>query len=342
MELPTIWFILIAFFWVGYLVLEGFDFGVGMLTVLLARTEKEKRVLLNTIGPVWDGNEVWLIVAAGATFAAFPDWYATMLTAFYLPIFLTLVALIGRIVGLDYRSKRNDATWRRRCDGAIVFGSVVPAVVWGVVLADLLGGLPIDAEGEFVGNLLDLLHPYALLGALVTVTVFCLHGATFTGLKTVGDIRTRARRFALRIGVPAWLVTAMFIAWTVADADQQAVTIAGFISLFGLAGCLVAVVAHREGWAFLATTIAIAAWVVMIFIALYPAVMVSSLNPQWDLTVSNAASSDYTLTIMTWTAAAFTPLVVGYQAWSYWVFRKRIGTKNIGGDASAAPTSEQA
>ncbi len=203
MELTTVWFVLIAVLWIGYLVLEGFDFGVGMLTAVLARDEKERRVLLNTIGPVWDGNEVWLIVAGGATFAAFPEWYATLFSGFYLPLFVILVALILRIVALEYRSKRPAMVWKRRCDVGILIGSVVPAVLWGVALANLVRGVPIDADKEFVGSVVDLLNPYALLGGLVTLTVFLVHGAVFVGLKTVGDIRERARVLALRVGVVA-------------------------------------------------------------------------------------------------------------------------------------------
>ncbi len=214
MELTTVWFVLIAVLWIGYLVLEGFDFGVGMLTAVLARDEKERRVLLNTIGPVWDGNEVWLIVAGGATFAAFPEWYATLFSGFYLPLFVILVALILRIVALEYRSKRPAMVWKRRCDVGILIGSVVPAVLWGVALANLVRGVPIDGDKEFVGSVVDLLNPYALLGGLVTLTVFLVHGAVFVGLKTVGDIRERARVLALRVGGAAAVLATVFVGWT--------------------------------------------------------------------------------------------------------------------------------
>lgn len=305
MELTTVWFLLIAALWIGYLVLEGFDFGVGMLTAVLARDEKERRVLLNTIGPVWDGNEVWLLVAGGATFAAFPEWYATLFSGFYLPLLLILLALILRIVGLEYRSKRPERIWKRRCDLAIVFGSVVPAVLWGVALANIVAGVPIDADKEFVGSVLDLLNPYALLGGLVTLTVFLAHGAIFVALKTVGDIRERARVLALRVG---------------------AVAAAAFLV------ALSATAARREGWAFTGTALSIAAVTVMLFGSLFPDVMPSSLDPAWNLTTENASSTPYTLTIMTWVAAVFTPIVIGYQAWSYWVFRRRIGTHHIPDD----------
>ncbi len=338
MELTTVWFVLIAVLWIGYLVLEGFDFGVGMLTAVLARDEKERRVLLNTIGPVWDGNEVWLIVAGGATFAAFPEWYATLFSGFYLPLFVILVALILRIVALEYRSKRPAMVWKRRCDVGILIGSVVPAVLWGVALANLVRGVPIDADKEFVGSVVDLLNPYALLGGLVTLTVFLVHGAVFVGLKTVGDIRERARVLALRVGVVAAVLATVFVGWTAGRDGDPAVWAAGAVAVACFAAGLAAASARREGWAFVGTALSIAAVVVMLFTALFPDVMVSSLDPAWSLTTTNAASTPYTLTIMTWVAAAFTPLVVGYQAWSYWVFRRRIGTHHIPDDV-LAPTS---
>ena len=332
MELTTVWFVVIAFLWVGYLVLEGFDFGVGMLTAVLARDEKERRVLLNTIGPVWDGNEVWLIVAGGATFAAFPEWYATLFSGFYLPLFLILVALIVRAVGFEYRGKRPDMTWKRRWDAAIVFGSVVPALLWGVALANIVHGVPIDADKEFVGSLLDLLGPYALLGGLVTTSVFLVHGAVFVALKTVGDIRERAQRLALRAGVVAAVLTVAFVVWTGLDTDKDAVWLLGAAGVVAFAAGLLATSRSLDGWAFTGTALAVAALVVMLFVALFPSVMVSSLDPAWDLTTTNAASTPYTLRIMTWSAAIFTPLVIGYQAWSYWVFRRRIGVHHIPDD----------
>ncbi|MCX6407575.1 MAG: cytochrome d ubiquinol oxidase subunit II [Propionibacteriales bacterium] len=338
MELTTVWFVLIAVLWIGYLVLEGFDFGVGMLTAVLARDEKERRVLLNTIGPVWDGNEVWLIVAGGATFAAFPEWYATLFSGFYLPLFVILVALILRIVALEYRSKRPAMVWKRRCDVGILIGSVVPAVLWGVALANLVRGVPIDADKEFVGSVVDLLNPYALLGGLVTLSVFLVHGAVFVGLKTVGDIRERARVLALRVGVVAAVLATVFVVWTAGRDGDAVVWAAGAVAVACFAVGLAAASARREGWAFVGTALSIAAVVVMLFTALFPDVMVSSLDPAWSLTTTNAASTPYTLTIMTWVAAAFTPLVVGYQAWSYWVFRRRIGTHHIPDDV-LAPTS---
>ncbi len=329
MDLTTFWFIVIATLWVGYLVLEGFDFGVGMLMAVLAKDDKERRVLLNTIGPVWDGNEVWLIVAGGATFAAFPEWYATLFSGFYIPLLLILLALIVRIIGIDFRSKRPEASWRRRCDAAIVFGSVVPALLWGVALANIVRGVPIDADKEYVGGLLDLLNPYGLLGGLVTLSVFFVHGAFFVGLKTTGPIRERATALGLRAGLVAAALTAAFVLWTAARDDTKQVWIVGILVLVAFSFGLLNAFADRDGWAFLGTAISIGLLVVMLFAALFPDVMVSSLDPAWSLTTTNAASTPYTLKIMSWVAVVFTPIVLIYQSWTYWVFRRRIGVQHI-------------
>ncbi|RYJ06658.1 MAG: cytochrome d ubiquinol oxidase subunit II [Actinomycetales bacterium] len=338
MELTTVWFLLIAGLWVGYLVLEGFDFGVGMLMGVLARDDKERRLLLNTIGPVWDGNEVWLVVAGGATFAAFPEWYATLFSGFYLPLFLILVALIVRAVGIEFRGKRPEPEWRRRWDVGIIAGCVVPAFLWGVALANIVRGVPIDADKEFVGSLLDLLGPYAVLGGLTTTSVFLVHGAVFVSLKTEGDVRVRARALALRAGVVAAALAVAFIAWTAADAGEAAVWGLGALAAAAFLAGLAATWRGREGWAFVGTAVAIAAVTAMLFWSLFPAVMPSSLDPAWDLTTTNAASTPYTLKIMTWVAVFFTPLVVGYQAWSYWVFRRRLGVHHIPDSPAPATT----
>jgi cytochrome d ubiquinol oxidase subunit II len=331
MDLTTFWFILIAVLWIGYLVLEGFDFGVGMLMALLARDDKERRVLLNTIGPVWDGNEVWLLVAGGATFAAFPEWYATLFSGFYLPLLLILVALIVRIIGIEFRSKRSESSWKRNCDTAIVFGSVVPALLWGVALANIVRGVPIDADKEYVGGFFDLLNPYGLLGGLVTVSVFIVHGAFFVGLKTTGPIRERAIVMGLRTGLVAAVLATIFVVWTALRDDTAQVWIAGLSVLVAFVLGLLAAVARRDGWAFVGTAVAIGLLVVTLFAALFPDVMVSSLDPAWSLTTENASSTPYTLKIMSWVAVAFTPIVLLYQSWSYWVFRRRIGVQHIPG-----------
>lgn len=329
MELTTIWFVAIAVLWTGYLVLEGFDFGVGMLTALLARSDRERRLLLTTIGPVWDGNEVWLIVAGGATFAAFPEWYATLFSGFYLPLFAILVALILRAVALEYRSKRPEPAWRRRWDVTIAASSFVAALLWGVALAAIVGGTPIDSSAELTGTVLDLLTPYALLGGAVTLTVFLVHGAFFVALKTVGDIRHRARILGLRLAGPAAMLTAVFVTWTAVRDGDPVVAVAACATVVLFVGGVAAAAAGREGWAFAGTALAIVAVGVTLFTALFPDVMPSSLDPAWSLTVENASSTAYTLKIMTWVAVFFAPIVLGYQAWSYWVFRQRLGTHHI-------------
>ena len=331
MDLTTFWFILIAVLWVGYLVLEGFDFGVGMLMAVLARNDKERRVLLNTIGPVWDANEVWLLVAGGATFAAFPEWYATLFSGFYLPLLLILVALIVRIIGIEFRSKRPEASWRLRCDIAIVLGSVVPALLWGVALANIVRGVPIDADKEYVGGLLDLLNPYGLLGGLVTLSLFLVHGAFFVGLKTMGDIRERAITLGLRVGALAATLLTIFVVWTAARDGDAAVWVLGLLVIAALGAAMASARRRRDGWAFAGTAVAIGLLVVTLFAALFPDVMVSSLDPAWSLTTTNASSTAYTLKIMSWVAVVFTPIVLIYQSWSYWVFRRRIGVHHIPG-----------
>jgi cytochrome d ubiquinol oxidase subunit II len=329
MELTTFWFILIAVLWVGYLVLEGFDFGVGMLVALLAKDDTERRVLINTIGPLWDGNEVWLLVAGGATFAAFPEWYATLFSGFYLPLFLILLALIVRGVAFEFRGKRDDATWRRNWDIAIVVGSALPALLWGVALANIVRGVPIDADKEYVGSFFDLLNPYALLGGLVTLSVFLVHGAIFVALKTLGDIRERAQQLALRAGLVAAVLAVAFIVWTGIDQGDLAVWLLGVLAAGAFVAALAATLINRDGWAFIATSASIAFVTIMLFTGLFPDVMPSSLDPAWNLTTSNASSTHYTLVIMSWVAVVFTPIVLLYQGWSYWVFRKRIGVQHI-------------
>ncbi|MFD8207194.1 cytochrome d ubiquinol oxidase subunit II [Streptomyces sp. NPDC059695] len=329
MELHDVWFVLIAVLWIGYFFLEGFDFGVGVLTKLLARDRVEKRVLINTIGPVWDGNEVWLLTAGGATFAAFPEWYATLFSGFYLPLLIILVCLIIRGVAFEYRVKRPEENWQRNWEQAIFWTSLIPAFLWGVAFGNIVRGVKIDADMEFVGSFWDLLNPYALLGGLVTLTLFTFHGAVFASLKTVGDIRTRARALALKLGLVTAVLALGFLIWTQVDTGDSWSLAAMLVAVVALVGAIVAISAGREGWSFALSGVTIAAAVAMLFLALFPDVMPSSLNPEWSLTVTNASSSPYTLKIMTWCAAIATPLVLLYQSWTYWVFRKRIGTQHI-------------
>ncbi|MFF1732620.1 cytochrome d ubiquinol oxidase subunit II [Streptomyces sp. NPDC058247] len=329
MELHDVWFVLIAVLWIGYFFLEGFDFGIGVLTKVLARGRTERRVLINTIGPVWDGNEVWLLTAGGATFAAFPEWYATLFSGFYLPLLMILVCLIVRGVAFEYRAKRPEQKWQTNWEHAIFWTSLIPAVLWGVAFGNIVRGVKIDAHKEFVGSFWDLLNPYALLGGLVTLTLFTFHGAVFASLKTVGDIRVRARKMALGLGLVAAVLALAFLIWTQADKGDGSSLIAMIVTVVALVGAIGAIKAGREGWSFALSGITIAAAVAMLFLTLFPNVMPSSLDPDWSLTVTNASSSPYTLKIMTWCAAVATPIVLLYQSWTYWVFRKRIGTQHI-------------
>ncbi|MFI8218559.1 cytochrome d ubiquinol oxidase subunit II [Streptomyces sp. NPDC085932] len=329
MELHDVWFVLIAVLWTGYFFLEGFDFGVGVLTKLLARDRPEKRVLINTIGPVWDGNEVWLLTAGGATFAAFPEWYATLFSGFYLPLLLILVCLIVRGVAFEYRVKRPEENWQRNWETAIFWTSLLPAFLWGVAFGNIVRGVKIDRDFNYAGGVLDLLNPYALLGGLVTLTLFTFHGTVFVGLKTVGEIRERARKLALRVGAVTALLALAFLLWTQSERGDGASLVAVVVAVASLVLALAAARAGREGWAFVLSGLTIVATVAVLFLTLFPNVMPSTLNPDWSLTVTNASSSPYTLKIMTWCAGVATPVVMVYQGWTYWVFRKRIGTQHI-------------
>ncbi len=335
MELTTIWFALIAVLWIGYFTLEGFDFGVGMLLGILPENDTERRVLINTIGPVWDGNEVWVLVAGGATFAAFPEWYATLFSGFYLPLLLILLALIVRGLAFEYRAKRNDDSWRWRWDLAIIIGSFLPAVLWGVAFANILRGVPLDDTGEYVGGFFNLLNPYALLGGATTLLLFLTHGAVFISLKTDGRIRHAARSLGIKLGLGAAVVTVAFLAWTQLNTGSAGSAVAFVAAAVALVAGLVALLRGREGWAFIGTFLAIALGVAGLFLALFPDVMPTSLATGLSLTTTNASATAYSLKVMTIVAVIFTPLVLLYQSWTYWVFRKRIAVHHI--PATPAP-----
>jgi cytochrome d ubiquinol oxidase subunit II len=333
--LQTFWFVLIAVLWVGYFILEGFDFGVGVLLPFVSKNEADRRAVLTTLGPVWDGNEVWVLVAGGATFAAFPEWYATLFSGFYLPLFLILTSLIVRGVAFEYRSKYGKAQWRQRWDVAILIASFLPALLWGVAFANIVRGVPIEksADGylEYVGGFFNLLNPYALLGGVVTLTVFLTHGAVFLSLKTDGGIRERSRALALKIGLVAAVAAVAFLAWTnamLADFNGLVFGLSVLVAVLWLAG-LFSILKVREGWAFIFSAATIATFVSTLFYALYPRVMPSSLGAQFDLTITNASATENTLTVMSWVAVVMTPLVLVYQGWTYWVFRKRVSASQI-------------
>jgi cytochrome d ubiquinol oxidase subunit II len=333
-NLQTLWFGLIAVLWMGYFFLEGFDFGVGVLLPFLGHNDAERRQIINTIGPVWDGNEVWLIVAGGATFAAFPNWYATMFSGFYLALFLILLALILRAVAIEWRGRRESARWRTSWDGAILFGSAVPAVLWGVAFANFVNGVPIDRYGDFTGSLLDLLGPYALLGGIMTLSLFILHGALFLALKTDGQVAARARIASSRAWWAAVITVFLFLTWSYINAvtRHDRGVVPDVVPLLALAAII------AVGWlrrleldlsAFLVNGLAIVLVVATIFLNLYPRVLISTTNPAYSLTVFNSSSSHYTLVVMSVVALFFVPFVLAYQAWTYWVFRKRVSRADV-------------
>ena len=332
-NLQTLWFFLIAVLWIGYFVLEGFDFGVGMLLPFVGRDTRERTTLIRTIGPVWDGNEVWLLVAGGATFAAFPGWYATLFSGFYLALFLVLVGLIVRGVAIEYRNKQTDERWRGRWDVVLAVSSAVPALLWGVAWADIVGGVPIDAQGNFTGNLLDLLGPYALFGGVTWLVLFAFHGALFLGIRTRGELEERSRRWATRLALPAALLVLGYLAWTYANARSahEKGIVPGIIPIAAICLPFAAGAFARRGRlaaAFTATAVSILLITLTLFLNLYPRVIVSSTSNAFSPTIFTTSSSHYTLTVMTVVALIFTPLVLLYQSWTYWVFRGRLGDEN--------------
>ena len=335
--LPTVWFVAIAALWIGYLLLEGFDLGVGMHLLLSGRDERDRRVMLNTIGPVWDGNEVWLITAGAATFAAFPLWYASLFSALYLPLVAVLLGLIARAVGIEYRGKRVGRSWARIWDLAIGLGSFVAAFGVGAALALSTTGLPIDANGDRVGGAFAWLTPAALLGGFAVVGFALVHGAAFLALKTEGPVRMRARRFAVLIAPVALLpITGwvLLVVWRTGDVASWVLTGAAVVAV--VLGWIAAR-AGREGWAFTGIAAFAALGAAAIFVAVYPVVLPSTIDPAFDLTIANAASGEYTLGVMTAVAVAGLPVVLLYQAWTYWVFRKRIAPHHIPGAHEAVP-----
>ncbi len=329
MDLATLWFWIVAALFVGYFVLDGFDFGVGMSLPFLSKDDTDRRVLINTIGPVWDLNETWVIVAGAALFAAFPEWYATLFSGFYLALLLILLALIARGVSFEYRHQRPEAEWKKRFDWMIIVGSAVPALLWGVAFANIVQGVPLDEGHNYTGTLIDLLNPYALLGGLTTLLLFFTHGVVFVSLKTDGDIRVRARKLAVRSGLITIVVAASFLVWT--GLAFGGAWFWGFAAVAAL--CLIGSwlmnARGAEGWSFGLMAVTIGTAVLALFSALFPDVMPASNDPANSLTIANASSSDYTLTIMSWTALIFLPLVLAYQGWTYWIFRKRLTREHI-------------
>ena len=331
MDLETFWFVLIAVLWAGYFVLEGFDFGVGMLLPFVPRSDEERGTLLKTIGPVWDGNEVWLVVAAGATFAAFPAWYATMFSGFYVALLLVLVFLIVRVCSFEWRTKSESPRWRNAWSWANTVGSFGAALIWGVALANLVHGVPIDSDGDFAGSLADLFSPYTVAAGVAVVLLFAFHGATFLTLRTTGELVARAEHAARRLAFPAAFVAAGFMVWTVVvaldrnDKDLFPPVLPAALGVAALARAVVFLFAGRNGRAFAMTGLATISLVATLFVSLYPRVLVSSPDFENSLTVDGAASSHYALTVMTVVAVIFVPIVLLYQGWTYYVFRRRVG-----------------
>ncbi len=334
MDLNTLWFILIAVLFAGFFLLEGFDYGVGVLLPFLSKNDDDRRVIINAIGPFWDGNEVWLLTAGGAIFAAFPHWYATMFSGFYLALVVMLLALIVRGVAFEFRSKDQRPGWRNFWDWMIFFGSFVPALLWGVALGNLIQGLPIDAKMNYTGNFFTLLSPYTLLAGIYSAALLTFHGAIFLSLRTEKEIADKARAMANRL----WLFTVILLfvtlgaSYVFTDMYRKLGVDPGVIPVIGGAAILVSgwfLRNKHDGWAFLMTAVTIATSVFTIFLTLFPRVMVSSLNPDWSLTIYNASSSPYTLTVMTVVALIFVPIVLLYQGWTYWVFRNRVTRQTI-------------
>jgi cytochrome d ubiquinol oxidase subunit II len=332
MDLNTVWFILIMVLFIGFFFLEGFDYGVGMLLPFLGKDDKQRRVIINSIGTFWDGNEVWLLTAGGATFAAFPNWYATMFSGFYIALVLMLLGLIVRAVAFEYRSKEDNWEWRNRFDWLIFIGSFLPAFLWGVAVSNLIRGVPIDAQMNYVGGFFNLLNPFALLGGIAFVLLFILHGAIFLSLKTTDEVLESARNTAKKYWLPTVIVIVLYVVYAFFDTgiyqNGSLPIIATIIAALALISVTYFLKVQKEGWAFIMTALTIVFVVVTVFSGLYPNVMISSLNPEWSLTVYNASSSPYTLKVMTIVTLILIPFVLAYQGWTYYIFRQRISTKD--------------
>jgi cytochrome bd ubiquinol oxidase subunit II len=345
MDLQILWFVLIAVLWSGYFLLEGFDFGVGMLLPFLPKDERERGQMFETIGPVWDGNEVWLVIAGGATFAAFPAWYGTMFSGFYIALLLVLFFLIIRVVSFEWREKSESPGWRTVWMWANAVGSFGASLIWGIGLSNLLHGVPINSSGDFSGTFWDLFNGYTVLGGVTIVLLFAFHGATFLTLRTTGDLCERAAAGARRLSVVAALAVAGFLSWTVAvavdrnDKDVFPPILPAALGIAAVALAMLLVFGRRSGWAFVMTALATVLWVATIFTSLYPRVMVSSSDFANSLTVDSASSAHYTLAVMSVVAAIFLPLVLLYQGWTYHVFRARVGGDEPQPQPVAPPTA---
>jgi cytochrome d ubiquinol oxidase subunit II len=327
MSLQILWFIIITVFWTGFFILEGFDFGVGALHQVVGHNDVERRVAINTIGPTWDGNEVWLIVAGASTFAAFPGWYATWFSSLYLALLLVLVSLIIRGVSFEFRGKSQDPRWRATWSWTLTIGSVLVPLFVGVGMGDLLVGLPIDQTQEYTGTFWNLLTPYGVAFG-VTLLVLCLfHGLSFLALKSGQPIRSRAHSLTLHMRWVALILVILVGAWTYSLSTKNLlVLLLVLVAVIGAAAAAVSVGSEREGLAFTSTAVTVGATVGSIFAGLYPNVMISSTDAAYNLTLANTSSQQYALQIMSIVALVMFPIVLLYQAWTYYIFRRRVIT----------------
>ena len=333
MDLNILWFILLTVLFSGFFFLEGFDYGVGILLPFIAKTDKERRAVINTIGPVWDGNEVWMITAGGAMFAAFPHMYATLFSGFYVALIFMLLGLIVRGVAFEFRSKRDDPAWRSGWDWAIYYGSLLPALLWGVVVANLMRGVAIEADMNYYGGLLPLLNPYSFFGGMVFVGFFIIHGASFLGIKLEGEMKDEVKKLAGKIWIVVVVLAVLFLVWTYFATDI--LNNPGFDGLIPAILAAVALLAYgwfqrqgKEGLTFICGGLVIILATVMVFSGLFPRLMISTLDPAYNLTIYNASSSDYTLRVITIVAGIFIPVILVYQGWTYWIFRKRLSPES--------------
>ncbi len=333
MDLNTIWFILITFLFMGFFFLEGFDYGVGILLLIIAKKDNERRAVINTIGPVWDGNEVWMVTAGAAMFAAFPHFYATFFSGFYIALIIMLLGLIIRGVAFEFRSKRENQAWRSHWDRSLFIGSLIPAFLWGVTVANLMRGVAIEADMNYYGGLIPLLNPYSLLGGVVFLGLFTLHGASFLGLKLEGDLKQNAKDLAGKIWIPVVILAVGFLVWTFLATDI--LNNPGYDGLIPAVLAAVSLLAYgwflkkdQEGLTFIFGGLAILLTTIMVFSGLFPRLMISTLDPAYSLTIYNASSSDYTLRVISIVAAIFIPIILVYQGWTYWIFRKRLSPES--------------
>ncbi len=333
MDLNTIWFILITILFMGFFFLEGFDYGVGILLLIIAKKDNERRAVINTIGPIWDGNEVWMITAGAALFASFPHVYATLFSGFYVPLIIMLLGLIIRGVAFEFRGKRENQAWRNRWDLALFVGSLVPALLWGVTISNMMRGFAIEADMNYYGGMLPLLNPYSLLGGLVFLGLFTLHGASFLGIKLEGELNQKAKDFASKIWIPVVALAVAFLVWTYLETDI--LNNPGYDGLIPAILAAVSLLAYglflrkgKEGLTFIFGGLAILLATIMVFSGLFPRILISTIDPAYSLNIYNASSSQYTLRVMTIVVAIFMPIILLYQGWAIWIFRKRLSPES--------------